>query len=252
MTMSKNILYLASLLGLSLFSLTLAGQEEQSIFEQANAAYTNGNYQQALEQYKEIEDSHDPKVLFNMGNCYYRMQEFARAILYYERSLKWGGPVEDIEYNLAKSRRFLRDELKAPAELMVFKQWKRLSAQKRSSFWAWTGLLLLWICVLLLLASGRFQLPTYALYSAFLIGFIALVFYGLAWTKYRLEHKASYGILLTPSVAVKSAPTKSATDLFIIHEGIKLGIEKEKEDWYQVSLPDGKKGWLPKEGLEEI
>ena len=250
--MSKNILYLASLLGLSLFSLTLAGQEEQSIFEQANAAYTNGNYQQALEQYKEIEDSNDPKVLFNMGNCYYRMQEFARAILYYERSLKWGGPVEDIEYNLAKSRRFLKDELKAPAELVVFKQWKRLAAQKRSSFWAWGGLLLLWICVLLLLAAGRFQLPVYALYSAFAIGFIALFFYGLAWTKYRLEHKANYGILTTPSVSVKSAPTKSATDLFIIHEGIKLGIEKEKEDWYQVSLPDGKKGWLPKEGLEEI
>lgn len=250
--MRINILYLASLVFSVMLGLTLSAQEEQSIFEQGNAAYTEGNYDLALELYSQLEATHDPKVFFNMGNSHYRQQDFARAILYYERSLKWGGPLEDIEYNLAKSRRFLKDELKAPAELVVFKQWKRLSAQKRSSFWAWTGLLLLWICVLLLLAAGRFQLPMYALYSAFVIGFIGLFFYGLAWTKYRLEHKANYGILTTPSVSVKSAPTKSATDLFIIHEGIKLGIEKEKEDWYQVSLPDGKKGWLPKEGLEEI
>lgn len=223
-----------------------------STFEEANHAYANQDYASALQLYTSIEDSQNPLVYYNLGNTYYRLQDFAHAILYYEKSLKWGGPVQDIQYNLIKCRRFLKDELKAPAELVVFKQWKQLAAQKMASFWAISGLVLLWLSVMILLATGRWQLHGYWLYTAFIAALISVILYLLAFTKHRMEHGSSFGILTDSSVAVKSAPSAEATDLFIIHEGIKLGIEKEKENWYQVSLPDGKKGWIAKNTLSQI
>lgn len=59
----------------------------QEIFLKANAAYIAGNINDALKQYQSIE----PKghaVLYNMGNCYYRLGDYPQAVLQWRRAQK--------------------------------------------------------------------------------------------------------------------------------------------------------------------
>ena len=59
-------------------------------------------------------------------------------------------------------------------------------------------------------------------------------------------------IVMSSAVSVKSSPDRAATDLFVLHEGAKVRIVSDMEEWYEVSLADGKKGWTEKKHVEQI
>ena len=56
-------------------------------------------------------------------------------------------------------------------------------------------------------------------------------------------------IVVSVSVEAKSEPDRSGSTMFILHEGTKLEIRSEKDDWVEVRLVDGKIGWLMREDL---
>lgn len=57
---------------------------------------------------------------------------------------------------------------------------------------------------------------------------------------------------MTTKVIAKTSPDNQSKDNFLIHEGLKVKIEDELEDWYKIKLPDGKIGWVIKGELEII
>ena len=61
-----------------------------------------------------------------------------------------------------------------------------------------------------------------------------------------------FAIITAPSVTAKSSPDHSGTSLFVIHEGVKVEVEDEVNDWYEIRLMNGNKGWIPKAELERI
>ena len=61
------------------------------------------------------------------------------------------------------------------------------------------------------------------------------------------------GIVMDPAVTVKSTPTESGSDLFVIHEGTRVEIQDSSmKDWFEIQIADGKIGWIPKNSLELI
>ena len=59
-------------------------------------------------------------------------------------------------------------------------------------------------------------------------------------------------IVMASAISVKSSPDRSATDLFVLHEGTKVHILSEVDEWCEISIADGKKGWLLKSNIENI
>jgi SH3-like domain-containing protein len=62
----------------------------------------------------------------------------------------------------------------------------------------------------------------------------------------------TYAIVMQPTVTVKSSPSEKGTNLFVIHEGLKVKITDKLGDWLEVRLADGNKGWLLTESIERI
>ena len=60
------------------------------------------------------------------------------------------------------------------------------------------------------------------------------------------------GIVMTPSVVVRGAPDASGTELFVIHEGLKVQVIETLGEWYNVRLADGNEGWIRQADLEKI
>ena len=55
------------------------------------------------------------------------------------------------------------------------------------------------------------------------------------------------------AVTVKSSPSDSSTDLFVIHEGSKVEmLDQTMKAWCEVKLEEGKVGWIPVSALQQI
>ena len=56
---------------------------------------------------------------------------------------------------------------------------------------------------------------------------------------------------MAPVSSVKSSPS-SGKDLFVIHEGTKVKILDNVGDWQNISLADGRQGWIETSAIEII
>ncbi|MBQ8938244.1 MAG: SH3 domain-containing protein, partial [Bacteroidaceae bacterium] len=69
---------------------------------------------------------------------------------------------------------------------------------------------------------------------------------------HQLENRSS-AVIMTSSAVVKSTPSPSGTDLFILHEGTRVEIEDDTmNEWVEIRMSDGKEGWLQRSEIEII
>jgi SH3-like domain-containing protein len=59
-------------------------------------------------------------------------------------------------------------------------------------------------------------------------------------------------IIMSQVVNVKSTPTEKGSDLFVIHSGLKVGITDQLNEWVEIRIPSGEKGWVLASAMEEI
>ena len=50
---------------------------------------------------------------------------------------------------------------------------------------------------------------------------------------------------MTPTITVKSSPSSSGVDLFVLHEGTKVEIMDKADNWDKIKIADGSVGWMP-------
>jgi tetratricopeptide (TPR) repeat protein len=63
---------------------------------------------------------------------------------------------------------------------------------------------------------------------------------------------ATAWIVFALVVEVLAGPGYNNPALFTVHEGLTLQIRAEREEWLQVSLPNGLNGWIAKESVEKV
>ncbi len=82
---------------------------------------------------------------------------------------------------------------------------------------------------------------------------IALVFaIILLVVKMNKEYNVKDGIIVETAVVVKSSPDYSSKDSFQIHEGLKVTLEDQVDNWVKIRLNDGKIGWISEKSIEII
>jgi SH3-like domain-containing protein len=57
---------------------------------------------------------------------------------------------------------------------------------------------------------------------------------------------------MQPSVNAKSSPDELSTNMFVLHEGTKVVLIDSVQNWKEIRISDGNKGWVPDFVLEEI
>ena len=72
---------------------------------QADSAYINKDYAQAIEIYESLlQDGESGEIYYNLGNAYFKQDELGRAILNYERALLLQPGNADVSANLDIAR----------------------------------------------------------------------------------------------------------------------------------------------------
>ena len=52
-------------------------------------------------------------------------------------------------------------------------------------------------------------------------------------------------IVFSEELTVKSEPNNRSSQAFLLHEGTKVYVLDELDDWKKIELIDGKTGWVP-------
>jgi len=222
------------------------------LFKEANKYYTDNNFRKALELYDSIEESgyRSASLYFNMGNAYYKLEDYPKAILYYEKAKLSDHRSEDIQFNLELANLNTIDKIDPIPEIFIFSLWNNMIHYFRSTHWAIVAIVFLWTflsLVFLVLTTRNMLLRKIFIPVSLLLMFI-LVFSFFATIKtYQTETRNNFAIVMEPTVYLKSAPEDNSTDLFIIHEGLKVEVVEFFDEWSKVKLSDGKIGWIKQE-----
>ena len=223
----------------------------------ADKSYSEGQYQQAVEQYEELlKQGVSADVYYNLGNAYYRIDDITHAILNYERALRLSPADDDVKFNLQLARSKTIDKL-TPESEMFFVTWYRSIVNLMSvDAWAWLALVSLAVAIVLaliyLFASPLWMRKT-GFFGGLLMLFLFIICNLFAWQQRRTIDRHEDAIVMQSPCNVKSTPDASGKDLFILHEGTKVTVtDNVMKDWKEIRLPDGRKGWVANTLIEII
>lgn len=224
---------------------------------EGDSAYIKNDFASAIQIYESLlQQGEAPEIYYNLGNCYYKTDDIARAILNYERALLLSPGNTDIRANLEIARSKAIDKVTPVPEIFFITWIKSLVNSQSSDSWARTGIISF---LLLLVSLAIFFFTQHIKWKK--IGFSAAILFLIVTVLSNLfaSQQKSYltnrndAIILSPSVTVRSTPSESGTSLFVLHEGRKVEIkDNSMREWKEIRLEDGKVGWVPSSSIEVI
>ena len=253
----KPVLALVATLCLGLFTPSVSSGQG-AFFDEGNQRYQEGNFDGALDRYLRILDDglESGELYYNIGNAYFKLGEIGPAILSYERARRLMPSDDDLLANLELARSLTADEITPLPGFWLF----------RVVGW-WVGLLplraLVWLvavaylaamtAVILVMLRPATALAVWGRRIAITAAAVTVVF-GINLTARELGlGAAEQAVILAEEAVVQSAPSDDAAlQIFAVHEGTKVRVDRRSEEWVEIVLEDGKVGWVRTDELEPI
>ncbi len=237
------------LMAVWLISITTTAAEPSQIIEQANQAYMQEEYAYAIELYEQVLalGLESAALYYNLGNSYFKANRLAPAILNYERALRMKPFDENIQHNLEIARSKTIDQIEPVPVIFYEKWWKAFLFLLSIDRWAVMALITLFLAFMMLLLyffSGSIGLKKTGLIVSLLLLLVSATSFLAAQRQYAYNYKKHYAIVFEPRVTVKSGPSQTSTDLFVLHEGTKVRIIDNISEWVEIRIANGNSGWL--------
>ena len=244
------------LIALLIFSNSLFAQAD-SLFTKANKLYQIEKYNEALEIYKEIEENkiQSDKLFYNIANANYKLNRVAPAIYYYEKALLMNPNNVDARFNLRFAKQMAIDNIEPLPKTLSQKFSLSIIQKLTYNNWAWLAVSLsLLFAILFLLyhfsySSGR---KRFYFVSSIISAFLVLITILFAYQNHNIVKTNKPAIVFAQQTAIKSAPTMSSEVSFELHEGTKVQILENLDNWKKIKIADGKIGWIIGDDLKEL
>jgi len=226
------------------------------MFLQANQLYQDGKFEAAIEKYESILDANleSGELYYNLANAYYKSGNIGKARLNYERALLWLEGDEAVVQNLELLKLRLIDQIEEPPRLFITVWWNALLNMFNTHTLGIIVLVAFWIVLitaavfLYFRKRGRLQWK-----SVFVTSFVIFLLLLTIWiNKIYLFETEKYGVILASTITVHAEPAEDTTELFVLHEGTRVKVERNSNGWLEIRLADGKTGWLQGDVLEII
>lgn len=245
----KNLLYIVLLTTQVFFA--------QSGFENGNALYQKGKYQEAITAYESIfrTKKQSAELYFNIGNCYYKLNKVAPAIYNYEKALLLNPNDTEIQNNLKFAQKLQIDDIKTVEKVGFNKLIQDFTNTFHYNTWGGiaVGLSLLF---LLFFVGYYFSQITVSkrvfFFGMFFVMLLLVVSVAAAIFEKNQYNNDQPAIVFSEVVSVKSEPKNGTTDAFVIHEGTKVYVIESLDNWDKIQLTDGTEGWIQKTAIKEV
>ena len=238
-----------------LFAFSLNAQN--ALLEKGNQEYTDQKFNEAIATYEELLNTglESAELYFNLGNAYYKAGKITPAILNYERAKRLAPNDTDIQFNLDLANQHVVDAIEELPQVFFVRWWNDSIKAHPTDYWGTISLISFFIFLGLLglyVFSSNGRLRRLGFWLGILVLVVSAFTFGFAKKQKASLEKHNFAIITQPSVTVKSSPSESGTNIFLIHEGLKVQIIDQLGNWLEIKLADGNQGWLPAETIEKI
>jgi tetratricopeptide (TPR) repeat protein len=238
--------YLMTTLALLAAGVVACAADEQTAFDQANAAFAQKNYGRAAGDYRALiaRQGFSAPVLFNLANAYYQDGKPGQAILNYERAQLLAPGDEDIATNLrlARAKAGLADRPTAWVE-----QAARFFSLNTLSWLGGVAILFIAVGLLARQFTQRQRFGWRAGMTAsvgMLLATVAAV--GLQWSE------LDRAIVTVKHTPVYIAPVTVGQPLYTLAEGQALALGNVHGDFVLVETSDGHRGWVKRADVDRL
>ncbi len=228
---------------------SVLGQENESIFENANTAYNAGQFEQAVMLYKEILETghHSAALYFNLANAYYRLNQVAESIFYFEKAKQLSPTDEDIIINGAFAQNMAIDAIEVLPKSQITQLEEKAMGLFSQEGWAYFTVILAWVLALFWALYLKNKIPFLKrsfFVAALIIGFLFIGALSTAVLKASRTNALNYGILFNKKIEVSAEPNSRSEALFLLHEGTKVQLLDQLQEWQKIRIANGSEGWI--------
>ncbi len=227
-------------------------------FLEANNLYNDSKYEQSIQLYLQILDSgaHSSELYFNIGNAYYRINDIANSILYYEKSLKLDSSDNDVINNLNMVKNALIDDIAVVPTSFFDEQLNKISNLLDYSLWGLVLISLSFIFLLLFIIYFFSNKPIIKRTAFTSLFFIIMFITFTAWISinaYEKNHLEKYAIIFSTKIEIKADPNERSENLLTLHLGTKVRIiDNFNDEWLKIKLVNGQEGWIKNNQIKII
>lgn len=217
------------------------------IFINANKEYKNQNYEAAIALYDSIISNNleSSELYYNLGNCYYKTQDWANAIWHYEKSLQLTRDKKTTQ-NLELARIKIIDRIEPIPQLFYMKWWEKIIVLYSTRIWQILLIVSIWIVLIIRFINYK---KTYI--SAFFKS-LTLIILLITYASFEKNYNQKKGIIFSSTTTVKSAPTTESTSLFSLHSGSKVEILDSIGNWINIRISSGDSGWILQKSIKNL
>ena len=248
----KLIIYI-----LTIFIASTSIAQNEALFEQGNALYNDGKFNEAILKYESILDSkkHSAELYFNLGNAHYKLNNVAPSIYYFEKALLLKPDDKEILHNIAFARNMTVDDIDIVPDVGFSKLFKNLTNLMSFDNWAYISVATIFMFVIMYLLyyfsrQTRKKRLAFIGSSSFLVLTCVTLFF--AFNKFSIDKNHNPAIVFSQEALVKSEPNLRSEESFRLHEGTKVQILDTVKNWKKIKLSDGKTGWISSDNIKAL
>jgi tetratricopeptide (TPR) repeat protein len=220
--------------------------ESGTLFLKGIQAYQAGHFEKAADNFEKIALSgiKNGELYYNTANAFLKAGELGKAVLWYERAKKLIPFDADLEFNLDYAHEKLKDindvKILNFSDILFF--WKNFipSSLVRYSAFILSFLFFLYSSIRVIKRKRIFTTSGSILFVLFLLVLSTAMF------DYYQNNNSNSAIIIPDEISIRSGLSEDSTELFVLHAGTKVKIDKENSEFFRISFSKGKLGWIKK------
>lgn len=241
---------------LLIFNSFLLSVENTGLFNEANEFYLKKDYEKSAELYEHlIENGYvNSQIFYNLGNSYYRLNKIGQAVWAYRNAIKFSPRDNDIVHNLKIAEARRTDRILSPPLFIFHDLYRKVKSSFTIFEWSLLGGILFFILSLIWIVKRSFDLKSKAIRTIFQLFLVITVFVHILILDTISDRKKNESeAVIIERVDAMSSPTIGENKiLFYINEGALVEVLDEKDQWIEIILIDGKRGWVSSNALRKM
>ena len=231
------------------------GNNYAAQWEKGNSFYRQKQYDSAVACFEQIAalKPYNTEVYYNLGNAYFRLNKTGPAVLNYERALRADPDNKAAKDNLLVTQSRISNRIQAGGDVFFIRWWQALTRPGKANAWAIMALVSFTLLIVLIIFKRITKPGTYTL-PVQVNGLLALLFvccFLFAYCAAANARDNSGAVVMEKDAPLMNGELKGKP-ILLVPEGTTVHIKNEKGSWAEVSLPDGRSGWLQMSVLARI
>ena len=218
-------------------------------FKKANQEFAQGHFKEAISSYEALirDGQWSANIFYDLGNAYFRVGDFGRAILNYERARALDRHHPEATANL----QIARDEAHAlelqpswPERYLQFASVNQYSITAAVAFWIAA------FCLVALIFTPRRSATMIGILLVMLLVFVGTTF--AIWQLERGSNGAALAIVTGKDIQARLATADTANAVLALPPGSEIKVLSTRGDWIYAALPNNLRGWIPAKNAEQV